>query len=90
MEGMPANKSMTELIMEAAFVPRKYSPVNKATGREKGRQNISAKKEVATVPTIKDNAPYCSSPLVGFHSGELINPQKPKVLNAGTAPLTNE
>lgn len=87
---MPANRSMTELMITAARVPRKYSPVNKATGKEKGRQKIRARKEVMIVPAINDKAPYCSAPEVGFHSEEAIKLKKPNFPKAGIAPLTSE
>ena len=47
-------------------------------------------KDVITVPTIKDSAPYFSLPSVGFHSEELINSMKPNFSNAGIAPVTRE
>jgi hypothetical protein len=46
-----------ELMNVAIFLPRKNSPVKSATGRENGIQNISARKEVRRVPTIKERAP---------------------------------
>ena len=36
MEGIPANKSVTVLKIEAILVPLKYSPTNNATGNENG------------------------------------------------------
>ena len=69
-EGIPASRSMTEPMIVAARVPRKYSPVNKATGKENGIQNTRAKNEVIMVPVMNAKAPYCSLPGRGSHSTE--------------------
>lgn len=47
---------MTEPMIVAARVPRKYSPVNKATGKENGIQNTRAKNEVIMVPVMNAKA----------------------------------
>ena len=41
----------------AARVPRKYSPVKRATGSDSGRQNSMASSEVSTVPAMNGSAP---------------------------------
>ena len=56
-EGIPASKSVTVLNIVAIFLPLKYSPTKRATGREKGIQIISARKVVSRVPVMKGKAP---------------------------------
>ena len=57
MEGMPASRSMMVLSTVAIFFPRKYSPVNSATGSEKGMQMSRARSVVSRVPVMNGSAP---------------------------------
>ena len=63
-EGIPAKRSVIVLNAEAIFDPLKYSPTKRATGNEKGIQNIRAKRVVMSVPVMKGSAPYRSAPSV--------------------------
>ena len=54
---MPASKSITVPRMAAILRPLKYSPVNKATGSEKGIHMINAKAVVSKVPVMNGSAP---------------------------------
>lgn len=56
-DGIPASKSVTVLNMVAIFFPRKYSPVNSATGNEKGIHISKANAVVSSVPVMNGNAP---------------------------------
>ena len=90
MEGIPANKSTIVPNSDAIFFPLKYSPIKRATGNEKGKQNKIPKIEVIMVPMINARAPYFSLPSVGFHSEDDKNSKKPNCLKAGIAPLVSD